>query len=377
MLCDRPDVIVITDEAHRSQYDTLALNMRAALPKALFVALHRHAADRGRGADAARSSATTSRSTTSSSRSKTTRPSGSSTRTGRRSCGWRIPNLNDDIYALIEAAELDEEQEKRLERELGRQYHLITRDDRLETVAKDIVQHFLGRGLSGQGDGRLHRQGHRPADVRQGAEALAGRACTRGAGTGAAHRLRGKSDPDRVRSSQQRLDVLTTTDMAVVVSPGQNEIEQMKTLGLDIVPHRKRMNDEALDEKFKDADDPLAARVPLRDVAHRLRRAELLDDLPRQADAEPHADADHRAGEPGVPRQAQRPDRGLRERVRVAGEGAGDLRQGPGRRDPGPRQAAARRGAANGRGRRHRVLRGRTVSASPPIEAQPAGSSTG
>ena len=38
MLCDRPDVIVITDEAHRSQYDTLALNMRAALPKALFLA---------------------------------------------------------------------------------------------------------------------------------------------------------------------------------------------------------------------------------------------------------------------------------------------------------------------------------------------------
>ena len=38
LLCDRPDVIVLTDEAHRSQYDTLALNMRASLPKALFLA---------------------------------------------------------------------------------------------------------------------------------------------------------------------------------------------------------------------------------------------------------------------------------------------------------------------------------------------------
>ena len=38
MLCDRPDVIVLTDEAHRSQYDTLALNMRAALPKPIFIA---------------------------------------------------------------------------------------------------------------------------------------------------------------------------------------------------------------------------------------------------------------------------------------------------------------------------------------------------
>ncbi|MFZ1445800.1 MAG: HsdR family type I site-specific deoxyribonuclease, partial [Candidatus Dechloromonas phosphoritropha] len=38
LLCERSDVIVLTDEAHRSQYDTLALNMRAALPKALFLA---------------------------------------------------------------------------------------------------------------------------------------------------------------------------------------------------------------------------------------------------------------------------------------------------------------------------------------------------
>jgi type I restriction enzyme R subunit len=33
---------------------------------------------------------------------------------------------------------------------LGRQYHLITRDDRLETVAQDIVRHFLGRGFVGK-----------------------------------------------------------------------------------------------------------------------------------------------------------------------------------------------------------------------------------
>ena len=38
VLCDRHDVIVLTDEAHRTQYDTLALNMRAALPNALFLA---------------------------------------------------------------------------------------------------------------------------------------------------------------------------------------------------------------------------------------------------------------------------------------------------------------------------------------------------
>ena len=60
------------------------------------------------------------------------------------------PDLNDDIYRLIEDADLDAEQEAKLERELGRQYHLITRDDRLETVAQDIVRHFLGRGFVGK-----------------------------------------------------------------------------------------------------------------------------------------------------------------------------------------------------------------------------------
>lgn len=43
----------------------------------------------------------------------------------------------------------------------------------------------------------------------------------------------------------------------LIVSPGQNEIEQMLKLGLDIVPHRKRMVAEQLDEKFKDPDDPM------------------------------------------------------------------------------------------------------------------------
>jgi type I restriction enzyme R subunit len=58
---------------------------------------------------------------------------------------------------------------------------------------------------------------------------------------------------------QQRLEVLTTTDMAVIVSPGQNEIEEMRKLGIDIEPHRRRMNESqpGLDEKFKDTGDPL------------------------------------------------------------------------------------------------------------------------
>jgi type I restriction enzyme R subunit len=44
--------------------------------------------------------------------------------------------------------------------------------------------------------------------------------------------------------------------MVVIVSPGQNEIERIESSGVDIVPHRKRMNEEKLGEKFKDPSDP-------------------------------------------------------------------------------------------------------------------------
>ena len=57
---------------------------------------------------------------------------------------------NRDLEALLEAAELDEVQEKKLEREFGREYHIITREDRLEAIARDLVVHFTGRGYRGK-----------------------------------------------------------------------------------------------------------------------------------------------------------------------------------------------------------------------------------
>jgi type I restriction enzyme R subunit len=54
-----------------------------------------------------------------------------------------------------------------------------------------------------------------------------------------------------------KLIYMKQTDMAVVISQSQNEIEDLKAKGVDIIPHRKRMNKEDLDEMFKDPDDHL------------------------------------------------------------------------------------------------------------------------
>ncbi len=257
LLCDRSDVIVLTDEAHRSQYDTLALNMRAALPNALFLAFT--GTPLIAGEERTREvfgNYVSIYDFQQSVEDKATVPLFYENRTPE--LRLENPNLNDDIYNLIEAAGLDEEQERRLELELGRQYQLLTRDDRLDTIAKDIVQHFLGRGFQGKAMVisidkatalRMHDKvrRHWQTEEKKVEQELA-RLRTYGA-KGA--------DPARIRELNARLDVIRTADMALIVSPGQNEIEQMRNLGLDIAPHRKRMNDEPLDEKFKDANDPL------------------------------------------------------------------------------------------------------------------------
>ena len=149
LLCDRTDVIVLTDEAHGSQYDTLALNMRAALPKAMFLAFTGTPLIAGEERTRELFGDYVSiYDFQQSIEDGATVPLFYENRTPELQL--INPDLNEDIYRLIEDAELDPEQEGKLERELARQYHLITRADRLEAVAQDIVRHFLGRGFVGK-----------------------------------------------------------------------------------------------------------------------------------------------------------------------------------------------------------------------------------
>jgi type I restriction enzyme, R subunit len=266
LLCVRSDVIVLTDEAHRSQYDTLALNIRSALPKAMFMAFTGTPLIAGEErTKEVFGDYVSIYDFQQSIEDGATVPLFYENRTPELQLV--NPDLNDDIYQLIEDADLDPEQEAKLERELGRQYHLITRDDRLDTVAKDIVRHFLGRGFVGKAMVvsidkatalRMHDKVklHWADDLARTQKELGELAYVLVEGGMTSEQARRDV---RMAELKQRLNVLTTTDMAVIVSPGQNEIQQMQKLGLDIEPHRKHMNESnpGLDEKFKDTDDPL------------------------------------------------------------------------------------------------------------------------
>lgn len=265
LLCDRSDVIVLTDEAHRSQYDTLALNMRSALPKAMFLAFT--GTPLIAGEERTREvfgDYVSIYDFQQSIEDGATVPLFYENRTPELQLV--NPDLNDDIYRLVEEAELDPAQEAKLERELSRQYHILTRDDRLETVAQDIVRHFLGRGFVGKAmvvsiDKATALKMHDKVKKYWIEET---ERVQRELGE-LAYLPRGEGSPEQARRDlrsaelKARLVVLTSTDMALIVSPGQNEIQQMQKLGLDIQPHRKRMNESQppLDERFKDTADPL------------------------------------------------------------------------------------------------------------------------
>ena len=269
LLTDRADVIVLTDEAHRSQYDTLALNMRAALPRALFLAFTGTpliaGEERTREVFGDYVSIYDFQQSV---EDGATVPLFYENRTP--ALELVNPDLNEDVYELIESAELDAAQEEKLEQVLGRQYHLITRDDRLETVAQDIVQHFLGRAALGSVVGKamvvsidkatalkMHDkvQKHWAAETARVQQALGALAYAPGGERSAEQARRDV----RRAELKARLALLSSTDMALIVSPAQNEIAQMQRLGLDIAPHRQRMNTSqpGLHEKFKDVNDPL------------------------------------------------------------------------------------------------------------------------
>ncbi len=250
VLSERSDIIVMTDEAHRSQYDQLAANMRAALPNAAFIGFTGTPLIKG-------------------AESKTREVFGDyvsiydfaqSVKDGatvplyyearKPELQMDADALREDLDAVLEEAMLDEEQEKKLQRQFASQYTLITAPDRLDKVADDVALHFAMRGYRGKA--------MFVAIDKATAVAMHDRV------KGAVARMIAE-DEVRLKTAYEaegaaiaeRLQWLRELDMAVVVSQGQNEIDDLKQKGLDILPHRERMHREDLEAKFKDKDDPL------------------------------------------------------------------------------------------------------------------------
>lgn len=250
VLSERSDIIVITDEAHRSQYDQLAANMRVALPNAAFIGFTGTPLIQGEESrtrevfgdyvsvyDFAQSV-----------RDGATVPLYYESR--KPELQLNADELKTELDDLLDEVELSEEQEKKLQREFGRQYTLITNPDRLDKVADDVALHFAMRGYRGKA---MFVAIDKAAAVSMHDRVKAAVARLIAADEKAlksAHEAEGAA-------ISERLLWLRELDMAVVVSQSQNEIGDLQKKGLDILPHRERMQKEDLEEKFKDKNDPL------------------------------------------------------------------------------------------------------------------------
>jgi type I restriction enzyme R subunit len=250
VLSGRSDIIVITDEAHRSQYDQLAANMRAALPNAAFIGFTGTPLIQGEESrtrevfgdyisvyDFAQSV-----------KDGATVPLYYEAR--KPELQLNADELREELDELLDDAMLDEEQEKKLNREFARQYTLVTNPDRLDKVAEDVALHFAMRGYRGKAM-FVAIDKATAVSMHDRVKAAVVRLIT--------------ADEERLKTAHEaegaaiaeRLMWLRELDMAVVVSQGQNEIDDLKKKGLDILPHRERMQKEDLETKFKNPNDPL------------------------------------------------------------------------------------------------------------------------
>ncbi|SER19772.1 type I restriction enzyme, R subunit [Nitrosomonas sp. Nm51] len=229
---DRDDVIVITDEAHRTQYGRLSLNLRNALPKASYIGFT--------GTPLFKDDEITRRvfgeyvSTYDFQRAvedNATVPLYYDAR-GEK-LGIATSELNERIAEKLEEIEIDDiDTATRLENELKRDYHLITAESRLQQIAEDFVTHYSTQWETGKvmlvcidkvTCVRMHGLilacwNQRIVELEQQLEAV---------------------DEQAAADLSRQIDWMRGTRMAVVVSEEQGEVDKFRKWNLEITPHRK------------------------------------------------------------------------------------------------------------------------------------------
>ncbi|KKT75135.1 MAG: Type I site-specific deoxyribonuclease, HsdR family [Parcubacteria group bacterium GW2011_GWB1_44_7] len=250
-LSNRNDVIVMADEAHRTQYDRMAANMRISLPKASFIGFTGTPLMAG-GEEKTREAFGDYVSTYNFAQSV---EDGATVPLFYENRVPKLENVNPDIQKDLERVmnfyDLAPEEEEKLEQEFSTFYHLITREDRLNKVAEDIVTHFTARGYNGKAmvvsiDKKTAIRMH--AKVKEQMQRHLAKLNI------ALSKATDEHEKEKIR---QVIEQYEGIDMAVVVSQSQNEIADMEEFEIDMRPLRARIQNEDLETKFKDPDSNL------------------------------------------------------------------------------------------------------------------------
>jgi type I restriction enzyme, R subunit len=229
----RDDIVVITDEAHRTQYGTLALNMRNALPNASYIGFT--GTPLFKGDEITRRVFGEYISTYDFQRAvedKATVPLYYDAR-GEK-LGVTTDELNERIADKLEELEIqDINVQQRLEQELKRDYHIITAGKRLDQIARDFVEHYSNAWETGKAMlvciDKVTCVRMYELIARYWQERI------RILETG----LSSTRDEQEEIYGRRQIDWMHGSRMAVVISEEQGEVDKFRKWDLDITPHRR------------------------------------------------------------------------------------------------------------------------------------------
>jgi type I restriction enzyme R subunit len=256
LITDRSNIIVISDEAHRTQAGTFARNMRFhGIPNASYLGFtgtpiikeeleltknifgeyvsvydFKRAIDDG-----------------------ATLPLRYLNR-GEK-LGIENPQLDEKMAELIENEDLDEDQRRKLEREFKRDYPVLTSEKRLDAIAKDLVWHFNERGYQGKA---MFVALDKPTAVRMYDLVMK---YWPGYVADLKSRIEKAEDQQEELQLKRKLKRVEETEVCVVVSSEQNEVDKFRKMKLEIAPHRKKIVERDLEKEFKDEENPFRLAI--------------------------------------------------------------------------------------------------------------------
>jgi type I restriction enzyme R subunit len=171
---------------------------------------------------------------------------------GERLQELKNPEINEEIAAALEeAGDMDSSQLAKLEQEFAKEVHLLTAKKRLRVVAQDFVKHYSDLWTSGKAMMVCYNKVTcvRMYDYAQEYWQQEIKAVEK--------QLDKCTSQQEYQELKRKLEWMQETEMAVVVSQEQNEMQTFHKWGLDIVPHREKMMKRELDKEFKDPDSRL------------------------------------------------------------------------------------------------------------------------
>lgn len=165
------------------------------------------------------------------------------------------PELDDQMAEILEDENLDEDQKKKLAYLFKKEYPILTAESRLDAIAKDLVWHFNERGYQGKA---MYVALDKPTAVRMHQLILK---YWEPYLKDLENRIEKTVDQQEAQELQRKYQKVKETEVCVVVSSEQNEVDKFKKMDLDIATHRKKMVDRNLEKEFKDPENPFRLAI--------------------------------------------------------------------------------------------------------------------